>query len=287
MERLHWNRLHEPGTDMPLPGLFLEKEQTIRLIATDMDGTLLDDPQVVPQDFMDWVAQHPELCIVIASGRQYYNMRKLFGKMENNLVFIAENGGIVFEHGKVVYVDEMRKEDVMDCLCRLGNQEEQAVILCGAKSAYMQHHSQETERNAKNYYENLTFVDDLTSCVRQDQIVKIAVFYEAHNAEENYAHLSGWNQRLQASLSGESWIDLANVTANKGNALEMLQDNYQISREESMAFGDYLNDIGLLQRCEMSFAMENAHPDLKKIAKYIAPSNREGGVQKVLRAVLP
>lgn len=287
MELYNLNGFHEPGTETPLPGLFLDKSQTIRLIATDMDGTLLDDPREVPQDFMEWVAQHPELCIVIASGRQYYNMRKLFGKMENSLVFIAENGGIVFEHGEVVYIDEMSKEDVMDCLSRLGNRDKQAVILCGAKSAYMRHHSQETERNAKNYYENLTFVDELADCIQQDQIVKIAVFYERHNAEENYARLSGWNDRLQASLSGESWIDLANVTANKGNALAMLQDKYQISREESMAFGDYLNDYGLLQRCEMSFAMENAHPDLKKIAKYIAPSNREGGVQKVLRAVLP
>lgn len=50
-----------------------------------------------------------------------------------------------------------------------------------------------------------------------------------------------------------------------------------------MAFGDYLNDCGLLERCEWSFAMENAHPDLKKIAKYIAPSNQNGGVQKVLQ----
>lgn len=287
MEHLNFDKFYEPGTETPLPGLFLEKSQTIRLVATDMDGTLLDDPRVVPQEFMDWVALHPQLCIVIASGRQYYNMRKMFGKMEDSLVFIAENGGIVFEHGNVIYINEMKKEDVLDCLYRLGNQDKQAVILCGAKSAYMQHHSQETERNAKNYYENLTFVDALPDCIQQDRIVKIAVYYEGHNAEENYARWSSWNTRLQASLSGESWIDLANVTANKGNALAMLQKKYQISRGESMAFGDYLNDVGLLQCCEMSFAMENAHPDLKKIAKYIAPSNREGGVQKVLRMVFP
>lgn len=287
MEGLNGNGLNEPGTGMPLPGLFLEEDQTIKLVATDMDGTLLDDPRIVPQDFVEWVERHPELCIVIASGRQYYNMHKLFGGLEDRLVFIAENGGIIFEHGDAVYVDEMTKEDVMECLRRLGNQDRQAVILCGAKSAYMRHHSQEAERNAKMYYENLTFVDDLAACIQKDQIVKIAVFYEGHNAEENYGRLSGWNERLQASLSGECWIDLANRTANKGTALSMIQQKYQISEKESMAFGDYLNDVGLLQRCEMSFAMENAHPDLKKIAKYTAPSNRDGGVQKVLCAAFP
>lgn len=108
MEHLNFDKFYEPGTETPLPGLFLEKSQTIRLVATDMDGTLLDDPRVVPQEFMDWVALHPQLCIVIASGRQYYNMRKMFGKMEDSLVFIAENGGIVFEHGNVIYRSEER-----------------------------------------------------------------------------------------------------------------------------------------------------------------------------------
>lgn len=255
----------------------------IKLVATDMDGTLLDDPRVVPQDFVEWVGRHPELHVVIASGRQYYNMQKLLAEIEDQLIFIAENGGIAFENGKAVHVDEMAGQDVAECIRRFQNQEKQAVILCGREDAYMMHHSQEAEENAKMYYERLTFVDDLMVCIQQDQIVKVAVFFEEHDAEEYYPTLCDLNERLQASLSGECWIDLANKTANKGNALAMIQEKYHISRGESMAFGDYLNDCGLLERCEMSYAMENAHPDLKKIAKYIAPSNRDGGVQKVLQ----
>lgn len=260
-----------------------QQASSIKLVATDMDGTLLDDPRVVPQEFIEWVRKHPELCVVIASGRQYYNMRKLFAGIEDKLIFIAENGGIAFENGRAVYVDEMTGRDVTECIERFRNQEKQAVILCGKKGAYMMHHSQEAEENAKMYYERLTFVDDLMACIQQDQIVKVAVFFEEHNAEEHYPALCDLNERLQASLSGECWIDLANKTANKGNALAMIQEKYHISKEESMAFGDYLNDCGLLERCEMSYAMENAHPELKKIAKYIAPSNRDGGVQKILQ----
>lgn len=52
-----------------------------------------------------------------------------------------------------------------------------------------------------------------------------------------------------------------------------------------MAFGDYLNDYDLLLSCGESYAMENAHPKLKEIAKYITASNDEDGVMKILRQI--
>ena len=54
-----------------------------------------------------------------------------------------------------------------------------------------------------------------------------------------------------------------------------------------MAFGDYLNDYTLLQSCGESYAMANAHPDLKAIAKYVTASNDEDGVMKILRTLWP
>ena len=53
-----------------------------------------------------------------------------------------------------------------------------------------------------------------------------------------------------------------------------------------MAFGDYLNDIELLQSCRYSYAMENAHPDVKQAANFIAPSNEEAGVVQILKTML-
>lgn len=262
-----------------------QADRRIKLVATDLDGTLLDNPYVIPQDFVEWVCRHPEVRVVIASGRQYYNLRKLFGEIEDKLVFIAENGGFVFDGGRAIYRDEMAEQDILACIELLG--ETQTVILCGEQSAYMLQGSAETERNARTYYEQLTIVEDLTACIHRDRIVKIAVFFEAHNAEEKYADICECSERLKVSLSGECWIDIANSTANKGAALSVIQGKYHIARDESMAFGDYLNDYELLQQCGMSYAMENAHPDLKKIAKYIAPSNKDRGVQKVLAEIIP
>ena len=52
-----------------------------------------------------------------------------------------------------------------------------------------------------------------------------------------------------------------------------------------MALGDYLNDMELLQAAGCAYCMENGHPDLKKIADHIAPSNEEDGVVRVIRDV--
>lgn len=266
--------------------LFSEKGQGIQLVATDLDGTLLDNPEKVPREFVDWVLRHPEIQVAIASGRQYFNLRKLFSEIEDRLFFVAENGGIVVRNRETLYLDEMTEQDVRACLDRLGNREKQTVILCGEKSAYMMHSSLFAEQNAAYYYEKLTFVEELTACLPHERMIKIAVFFEEHDAGENYDRLCGINERVQASLSGECWIDLSNKTVNKGNALKFIQEKCDITKEESMAFGDYLNDYELLLACGESYAMENAHPDLKKIAKHIAPSNRDGGVQRTLLPVI-
>ena len=64
--------------------------------------------------------------------------------------------------------------------------------------------------------------------------------------------------------------------------LTQMQEKYGIGAEESMAFGDFLNDESLLEQCTESYAMRNGHPLLKEKAKYIAPSNDEDGVMSVL-----
>lgn len=256
--------------------------QDIKLITTDLDGTLLNSKKEVPEGFREWVLKHKEIKMVIASGRQYYNIRKLFPDMEDSLVFMADNGGLVFENNKTIYINEMKKEDVIYCIEQFHEKEKLPVILSGEKSAYMEHSTEEAENNAHMYYERLEFTSDLRKCAKKDKIVKIAVFIEGHKAEKRYNRLGDFHNRLEAALSGDCWIDIANKNADKGNAIMILQEKYGISAIQCMAFGDYLNDMHMLLRCAESYAMKNAHPLLKEIAKYTASSNDDNGVMKIL-----
>ena len=70
---------------------------------------------------------------------------------------------------------------------------------------------------------------------------------------------------------------------HKGMAMRGLQRMLGVEPEECMAFGDYLNDCELLEAVGESYAMENAHPQLKAMAKHIAPSNDDNGVIRVIK----
>ena len=85
--------------------------------------------------------------------------------------------------------------------------------------------------------------------------------------------------------SGNGWMDITSMAASKGNALHWLQQDLGISPEETMAFGDQMNDADMMRRARYSFAMDNADPNLKRVAKYTAPSNQQDGVVQVLRRV--
>lgn len=255
---------------------------SIKLVATDMDGTLLDSEKRKPEEFVPWVKQHPEIKTVIASGRQYFTLRRDFEEIADELVYIAENGALVFENGEIIYCNEMAKNDLRACLELVKDMPNVTPILCGAKSAYMEHADEEVEQQAHIYYEHLEFAENLYECIEQDVIVKVAFYVNDFGAEAMMPFFANPGERISSVLSGVSWIDIANTTVNKGVAIHAIQEKLGIAKDECMAFGDYLNDYELLLECTESYVMANGHPKLKAIAKYETASNDENGVMKVL-----
>lgn len=255
----------------------------IKLAAFDMDGTLLDSNKKLPPDFINWVKRHPEIRTVIASGRQYDRLVKDFLSVKDSMIFVAENGGFVYKKGKIIYSNEMQKRDIARCLKLIAGIEGMTPVLCGAEAAYMVQAEEKILHEVKMYYAQLQQVEDLYEAALQDCIVKIAIFVDGKMAESAMENFLEINDNLAAVLSGDSWIDISNRTANKGAAIAAIQKMYGIAREESMAFGDYLNDAQMLQCCEESYCMENGHPDLKVLAKHIAASNDNNGVMNVLQ----
>lgn len=265
----------------------------IRLVAMDMDGTLLNDRKELPTDFIPWVQRHKDILKVIASGRQYYQLLKDMEPLGNELIYIAENGGFVFEAGKKIYSNEMTEEDqrlILHLIEKIQGQLPDiclSPILCGERSAYInKSDSSEAKKNASMYYAHLEEKDDLACMIGQDCIVKIAVYVSHKGSEKVYEAVGELPSRLKAVVSADSWVDFANENEDKGLAVEAICKKHGLTRQQCMAFGDYMNDAGLLRSCEESYCMENGLDALKQIAKYIAPPNNEYGVMTVLKARL-
>ena len=258
----------------------------IKLIASDMDGTLLNEEGKINEEFFEVFKKLKEKNIIFAaaSGRQYYNLLKRFEKISDDIMFIAENGTFVVYKGKEILVNSLNKEVAID-LIKIGRTVENAyVILCGKKSAYIEKNDERLIEQTKKYYERYEIVDDLTKV--EDDVLKVTICdFSGSEFNSNNYYKEYWD-KLQVTVSGEIWLDITSKGVNKGVAIEKIQEMLKITSKETMVFGDYLNDLEMMGKAYYSFAMENAHDDLKKVSRFIAKSNSENGVVQAIKEVV-
>jgi Cof subfamily protein (haloacid dehalogenase superfamily) len=262
----------------------------IRLIVTDMDGTLLDDAKRIPPGLWETLAELRRRGVLFspASGRQYATLAREFAEVAEDMVFIAENGTYVVRDGEELSSDPLEAgvaAGVVQAVRRLtaGGVDVGAVV-CGKRSAYVERGDEAFLAEVRKYYVEHRVVEDATAV--DDDVIKIALF-DFGSAEHTTAPaLAPFAATHQVVVSGEHWVDVMNRTANKGAALRRLQDELGITPAQTMVFGDYLNDLEMLDAADWSFAMANAHPDVVARARHRAPSNNDNGVLRTIARVL-
>ena len=261
----------------------------IKLIASDMDGTLLTSDKRLPGDFAEVVRalgkQGVSFCI--ASGRQYASLRRDLEDLVPDLVFIAENGAMIMEHDEKLFVEALDAQDLPGIVRAADGLEGVYPVICRFDRALVDKSASEAfVQELRMYYEQTFVVDDLAGvCADFHDVCKVA-FYDAGDAATHA--LPVLKQRLgehhAVILSGENWVDVMKPGVNKGRALHMLQKIKGLTPDECMAFGDYLNDLEMLRSVTESYAMENALDEIKLAAKHIAPRNDDDGVMRVVKA---
>ncbi|MFM9448631.1 Cof-type HAD-IIB family hydrolase [Streptomyces acidiscabies] len=262
----------------------------IRLIVTDMDGTLLDDDKRPPQGLADMLGLLRERGILFspASGRQYATLERDFTGLADGMVFIAENGTYVVRDGRELSSDPLDPAvaaEVVHTVRRLAAAGvDVGVVVCGKRSAYVEQTDAPFLAEVRRYYLRNEIVEDVTTV--DDDIIKVAL-YSFGSAERTVAPaLAAFAEAHQVVVSGEHWVDIMNRTANKGAALRRLQGELGITPAQTMVFGDYLNDLEMLDAAEWSFAMTGAHPEVIRRARHLAPSNNDNGVLRTIARVL-
>lgn len=252
----------------------------MRYIFSDMDGTLLHSDKTLPQQLFPLMEALKKRNIIfgIASGRQYYNLYEQFQQNGDDMIFIAENGAVMFEGKTCIYHNEIEYPALTEPVMRIRQLDQAWCVLCGVHCAYVENTNQELLTNSRMYYRRLKIVDDVLEAAKHDHICKIAVYDAVDSTANSMEQLKLHNIKLDMVVSGKHWLDLTNQGVNKGSALAYLKKLKQISSARLMAFGDYMNDYEMLQECKESYAMANAHPEILKIAAHHAKSNDEDGV---------
>lgn len=259
----------------------------IKLIVSDMDGTLLNSQHEVSPEFFDLFKKlrEKDILFAVASGRQYYSLMERMEPIKDDLIYLAENGAIVMEGGEQKYIVPMEDNMVKELIKAVKELDGKYLVVCGRKQAYIDSTAPEFMKPFLEHYEKYEVVDDLLQ-IEDDVILKVTIC-DLQGAEENsLPHVKHYEKDLQVKLAGKIWIDFNAKEAQKGNALKQVQEQHNISKEETMAFGDYLNDIELFEHAGIGYAVENAHPEVKKAAEFVTKSNDENGVEAVLEELL-
>ena len=258
----------------------------IKLIATDIDGTLLHSDHTHPLELPRILQALKEnnILFTLASGRPYITLLHTFDIDTSDLLFIAENGAHVVYKNKALTIHTLDSNTVKELVNITRKIPMAYSVLSTPEGAFVENDDPDFIVELEKYYFKYTIVPDITNI--HCDIVKYTICDLAGAEQNSYPHFNSYQDDLQISIAGFVWLDMMVKGVNKGNAIREIQASLGISEKETMVFGDYLNDLEMMKSAYYSYAMDNAHSDLFEAARFRARSNDEDGVIHKIKEML-
>ena len=258
----------------------------IQLIATDMDGTLLDEEKQLPAQLPALLEElyRRDITFAVASGRSHMMLTNLFGELAEEIIFICDNGACVMYPHEAPLLHSLPKDVIHRILDACRSLSAGVPVLCGFHHIYYpENDNAAMQHEIQRYYRDPQVVPYNDLYAVDEPILKVALCDTNGPTKEAYPVMhEALGNAYELLISGDCWMDIMCKGVTKGAALQGLQERMGITPAETMAFGDYDNDISMLQHAEFSYAMENASERVRQQAKHIAPANTKNGVVRVL-----
>lgn len=261
----------------------------IKLIASDIDGTLVADgsSQVNPELFEVILRLKREKGIhfAAASGRQAPSIESTFEPIQKEIFYLAENGAYMGCYGRTLFLHPMDQELAHSLIREIQNTPDLDVMVSTARMSYLDHKNPELYKLVRNGYRyQAEAIADPAGI--QEPVIKIAAYRKTGIQEIAEAFCARFGEQLKISISGNEWLDFMPLGVNKGEAVKTLQESLGIAPEETMAFGDQMNDLEMLERAYYSFAVGNARKEVRAAARFQADTNINDGVLNILKLLL-
>ena len=276
----------------------------IKLIASDMDGTLLNSDHKIPKENIELIkfAQKNGIQFVVATGRAYYEALPALNNENIKCDVISFNGGIIYDkNGNIINITPMKLKDLYYTIEILKSLEisyqlytKNTIYTNSIETditAYIdlirangeEPNEQHLRQEAKNRLElgHITEVDNIELYLNQEDNPAIKVIGISNDLEKlkHATELLSGNENISVTSSGANNVEIMDKKATKGEALKIVADIHDINLKNAIAIGDNLNDQAMLDIVEYSIAMKNGNKELQKNAKFITEkTNSEGGV---------
>ena len=260
----------------------------IKLLATDMDLTLLADDNTQPQGMAQRVRALTQAGVVFcpASGRPGPTLQMAFPENVNDIAFCPDNGGDVIYRGKNIFRSLMDSALYQRILGLATAQENSVPVLCCFGTAYVLERHRAHHDALYKYYKDIRYVESFEGLAVDSD--KTSIYFPAYDAEPSFRELyePTFASDVFITNAGREWIDCMNLGVNKGSGIAHLCEHLGISLADAAAVGDTYNDISMLEAVGHSFVVANAEEHMHAHAKYQVPSNNDRGVAVLIDAIL-
>ena len=256
----------------------------IRMIATDLDGTVIPIGGTAPPFALDILAEAARqgICVVPATGRTLTALPAEILGLSGIRYIISGNGAAVTDRvcGQRIYENLIPYEAAAQILEILVRYPVYTCVYMGDQP----YNWEEIPDFLEKYYRNMSFFGrnpqrDLIASVRERKMNVEKIFVAVPDPEER--------RRLRTKLSGLPGIQITSSSprnlefnrenASKGTALAWLGEHLGIGPEYTLAMGDNENDHSMLRYAGISLTPENGTEETKRLAGYIVPDAAEGG----------
>lgn len=259
----------------------------IRLIASDMDGTLLDEHGEVPPETYDLILALREKGVHFAasSGRRFDRLCQFFAPVRDKMDFVAANGAQVYVDGELVDREVFSHLGIRRLAKTVGKFESLHMALFDDEKSFL---LDDEDKFVREIDKDLPNAERIWYLPEPDvSILKISIYCEdGHVMDYAYALSRELGDEFLFAPSGTHWIDALQRGVNKATGIEQVMAHHGITRDEVMAFGDSMNDYEIIRFVGTGCAMANGRPALKAVANRVIGYNYDQAVQGEMRKLL-
>ncbi|MCQ2743934.1 MAG: Cof-type HAD-IIB family hydrolase [bacterium] len=256
----------------------------IKLVATDIDGTILIPEGEFTQKVIDCVndLKKRNIKVVLVTGRMNYSAKLIADKLGLTTPIISYQGGLVTENNNILYERYLTSSQAEKIL-EWAKSEKIHVNFYNNDTLYSEQDDDEIKRYCK-IQNTPRKIEDLSK-IKKDKVNKIlAIDYSNPERISKYENeLPKLFPDLYIIKSTQYFLEFSNKEASKYCAVKFLQKYWNLKDNEILTIGDQNNDIELLRAGGIKVAMRNATEELKKCADYITDSVYNDGFVKAIK----
>lgn len=284
----------------------------IQLIASDMDGTLLNNSQSISEENIQAIQQASEQGIqfVIATGRGYTEAKPALDKANITCPMITVNGAQIYDDSGISIFTASIDDLISKSICQSLDEESFYYEIATTDGVYSINQAQRLENVANFISSNrpelsykmavalsaahldllaIKYVDTFDDIIQQPEIKVLKFIVFNSDGPDGFKSIRSKlekNPEIVLTSSHPNNLEINHVKAQKGIALMWLANRLGVPIKNTMSFGDNFNDVSMLKVAGIGVAMGNAEPEVKKIADCVTETNINSGVGKKINAIL-